>query len=120
MLIWELFFVDLGNYYSLRREHEKAVMYFQRALKLDRSYLSAWTLMGHEYMEMKKTPAAIQAYRRAIEVDGRDYRAWYGLGQTYEMLKQPQYALYYFKRAAALRYVTSYNTRNIVLGRSIC
>ncbi|KAJ1677643.1 anaphase-promoting complex component apc8 [Spiromyces aspiralis] len=78
-------------------------MYFQRALRLDRSYLSAWTLMGHEYMELKNTSAAIQAYRRAVEVDERDYRAWYGLGQTYEMLKQPQYAFYYFKRAVALR-----------------
>lgn len=37
----------------------QAVMYFRRALKLDRNYLSAWTLMGHEYVEMKNIPAAI-------------------------------------------------------------
>ena len=55
-----------GNYYSLRSQHEKAVLYFQRALKLNPNYLSAWTLMGHEYMELKNTPAAIQAYRHAI------------------------------------------------------
>jgi anaphase-promoting complex subunit 8 len=41
------------------------VLHFQRALKLDRNYLQAWTLMGHEYLEMKNTPAAIAAYRRA-------------------------------------------------------
>jgi len=39
------------------------VLYFQRALKLNPSYLSAWTLMGHEYTEVKNTSAAIQAYR---------------------------------------------------------
>lgn len=55
-----------GNYYSLRSQHEKAILYFQRALKLNPHYLSAWTLMGHEYMEMKNTSAAIQAYRQAI------------------------------------------------------
>ena len=55
-----------GNYYSLRGQHEKAVLYFQRALKLNPNYLSAWTLMGHEYMELKNTNAAIQAYRVAI------------------------------------------------------
>lgn len=33
--------------------------YFRRALKLSRHYLSAWTLMGHEYVEMKNPPAAI-------------------------------------------------------------
>ena len=43
------------DYYSLKSEHEKAVMYFRRALTLDRSFLSAWTLMGHEYVEMKNT-----------------------------------------------------------------
>ena len=56
----------IGNYYSLRRQHGKAVLYFQRALKLNPNYLSAWTLMGHEYMELKNTKAAIQSYRRAI------------------------------------------------------
>ena len=32
-------------------------------MKLNPRYLGAWTLMGHEYMEMKNTSAAIQAYR---------------------------------------------------------
>ena len=56
----------IGNYYSLRSLHEKAVLYFQRALKLNPSYLSAWTLMGHEFIELKNTNAAIQSYRHAI------------------------------------------------------
>ncbi|KAJ1963515.1 Anaphase-promoting complex subunit 8 [Dipsacomyces acuminosporus] len=93
----------IGNYYSLRREHEKAVGYFQRALQLDSNYLAAWTLMGHEYIEMKNTAAAVDAYRHAVDVDERDYRAWYGLGQTYEMLKMPHYAINYYTRATTLR-----------------
>lgn len=55
-----------GNYYSLRGQHERAVQYFQRAQKLNPHYLAGWTLMGHEYMEMKNTNAAIQCYRQAI------------------------------------------------------
>ena len=39
----------------------QAVTYFRRALKLSRQYLSAWTLMGHEYVEIKNPPAAIGA-----------------------------------------------------------
>ena len=42
------------------------MQYFQRALKLDPAYLSTWTLLGHEYIEMKNTAAAIEAYRRAV------------------------------------------------------
>ncbi len=34
-------------------------MWFKRALRLDRSFLAAWTLMGHEYIELKNTAAAI-------------------------------------------------------------
>ncbi|SCV73471.1 BQ2448_7397 [Microbotryum intermedium] len=120
----------VGNYYSLRREHEKAILYFRRALKLDRGYLSAWTLMGHEYVEIKNTNAAIASYRRAVgefasgwenvslckesltplycdgeqtDVNRKDYRAWYGLGQTYELLGEPYSAVNYYQKATALR-----------------
>jgi len=55
-----------GNHYSLRAEHDKAIKYFKRATDLDRTYLSAWMLIGHEYVEMKNSHAAIEAYRRAI------------------------------------------------------
>lgn len=58
--------ISLGNYYSLRADHQKAVMYFHRALKINPQYLSAWTLLGHEFMEMKNTNGAIHSYRQAI------------------------------------------------------
>jgi anaphase-promoting complex subunit 8 len=93
----------VGNYYSLKGAHDKAVLYFRRALKLNPAYLSAWTLMGHEYVEMKNLGAAVEAYRAAVALSPRDYRAWYGLGQTYELLGLPLYALHYYGRAAALR-----------------
>ena len=93
----------VGNYYSQRRQHDTAVAYFRRALRLDGSYLAAWTLMGHEYVEMRDTAAAVAAYRAAVALSPRDYRAWYGLGQTYELLGLPLYSLHYYERAAALR-----------------
>ncbi|XP_076898834.1 anaphase-promoting complex subunit 8-like [Bidens hawaiensis] len=93
----------IGNYYSLKGLHEKSVMYFKRALKLDKKYLSAWTLMGHEFLEMKNTPAAVDSYRRAVDINVCDYRAWYGLGQAYEMMGMPFYALHYFKKSVFLQ-----------------
>ncbi|EIN11305.1 TPR-like protein [Punctularia strigosozonata HHB-11173 SS5] len=98
----------VGNHYSLRGEHERAIKYFKRAVLLDRTYTSAWTLIGHEYVEMKNSHAAIESYRRAVETNRKDYRAWFGLGQAYELLNMHQYALYYFHRATALR---PYDTR---------
>lgn len=90
----------LGNYYSLRGEHEKAVLYFKRAIKLNSKFLSAWTLMGHEFLELKNTAAAIEAYRSAIDIDPHDFRAWYGLGQAYEIHSMYNYASHYYGNAA--------------------
>lgn len=55
-----------GNYFGLRNEHEKAIEYHQRAVRLDPSNTSAYILMGHEFMELKNTPAATLAYRQAL------------------------------------------------------
>jgi anaphase-promoting complex subunit 8 len=52
----------------LKSEHEKAVTHFRRALKINRNYLAAWTLLGHEYLELKNTHAAVEAYRRAVGI----------------------------------------------------
>ena len=89
---------------------------------LNREYLPAWTLMGHEFVELKNSHAAIEAYRKAVgnyqitttpqtlltgdtytDVNPKDYRAWYGLGQAYELLDMPMYAIEYYNRATALR-----------------
>lgn len=93
----------IGNFYALSGEHMRAILYYLRALKLEPSYIDAWTLIGHEYIQLKDAHHAIAAYRRAVDSDARAYRAWYGLGQAYELLYMPQYALYYYERAAELR-----------------
>ena len=54
-----------GNYYGIRGQHEKAVLYLQRALKINPNYSYAWTIMGHENIEMKNANAAIACYRKA-------------------------------------------------------
>jgi len=93
----------VGNYYGLRGDHERAVKYFRKALHLDRTYLPAFTLMGHEHIEMKRSEEAIESYRAGVELDRKDYRAWFGLGQAYELLSMHNYALHYYQRATALR-----------------
>ncbi|GMG19901.1 unnamed protein product [Ambrosiozyma monospora] len=93
----------IANYYSLKFDHQKAIMYFKRALSLNRNFLSAWTLMGHEFVELKNSHAAIESYRRAVDTNNKDFRAWYGLGQAYEVLDMHLYSLYYYQRACALK-----------------
>ncbi|KAI9490168.1 anaphase promoting complex subunit 8 [Zychaea mexicana] len=93
----------VANYHSATGEIAESVKYFKRALKLNRSYHLAWTLLGHDYIELKNTNAAIECYTRAIEINSRDYRAWYGIGQAHEMLGQPEHARRHYYEAAKLR-----------------
>lgn len=93
----------IGNYYSLRGDHEKGVLYFKQALRINPNYVAAWTLLGHEHVQLRNTNAAIESYRRATEINSSDYRAWYGLGQMYEILKMPFYSLNYFREAQKKR-----------------
>ncbi|SCW03878.1 LAFE_0H01024g1_1 [Lachancea fermentati] len=93
----------VANYYSAKQEHEKSIMYFRRALTLNKSCTSAWTLMGHEFVELKNSHAAIECYRRAVDINSRDFKAWYGLGQAYEVLDMHLYSLYYFQKACSLK-----------------
>ena len=95
--------VVVGNYYSLRGHHERAISSFQRALRVNKNFQSLWTLMGHEYVELRNTQSAVQCYRRAVEVSPTDFKAWYGLGQIYELLHLYQYALHYYKKATAIK-----------------
>ncbi|KZT28963.1 TPR-like protein [Neolentinus lepideus HHB14362 ss-1] len=93
----------IGNHFSSRNDHQRAIHYYMRATQLDRTYLEAWTLLGHEYIEEKNGHAAVAAYRAAADADRKDYRAWYGLAQAYELLGMYTYALYYYHRATALK-----------------
>ncbi|TGZ71219.1 hypothetical protein CRM22_002761 [Opisthorchis felineus] len=101
----------VGNFFSLRGQHDKAVLYFQRALKLKPSYSLVWTLIGHEYTELRNTKAAVHAYRQAIAHNRHEFRAWYGLGQMYEILDLPSFALHYYREA---QYLVPSDSRLIV------
>lgn len=36
----------VANYYSISNQHNMAIVYFQRALKINRNYPAAWILLG--------------------------------------------------------------------------
>lgn len=55
-----------GNFYSLRGNHDKAIAYFRRAIRLNEADHSAWILLGHEYLEKKNCCMALEAYIRGV------------------------------------------------------
>ena len=67
----------MGNCFSLQKEHDFAIRYFQRAVQVDPLFAYAYTLLGHEYVLVDELDKALAAFRNALRLDLRHYNAWY-------------------------------------------
>ncbi|RLN49470.1 hypothetical protein BBJ29_000100 [Phytophthora kernoviae] len=86
--------VVAGNCFSLQKEHDTALAFFQRV----RMYCSK-LVARHEYVANEDFEKAVNCYRHAIRTDPRHYNAWYGLGTIYYRQEKFEFAEYHFKRA---------------------
>lgn len=99
---WETCVVT-GNYFSLRGDRPRAITYFQRAIQMKPDFISAWALIGHEYIELRSFAQAINAYHKGISLDPTDCRAWFGLGQAFDFLKMYSFSVQHYMKAASLK-----------------
>ena len=67
----------VGNCFSLQKEHDTALKFFQRAIQVQPDLAYAYTLCGHEYSANDDFEKAMAFYRSAIRIDERHYNAWY-------------------------------------------
>ena len=47
-----------GNCFSLQKEHENAIKFFQRAAQVNPNFAYAYTLLGHEYITIEELDKA--------------------------------------------------------------
>lgn len=89
----------LGNSFSLQKEHETAIKYFERAVQVDEEFAYSYTLLGHELITTEDLDKAMSCFRTGLLKDPRHYNAWYGIGSIYA--KQERYGLAecHFKKA---------------------
>ena len=89
----------VGNCFSLQKDHEAAIKFFQRAFQLDPHFTYAYTLIGHEYVSNDQFEKAVDCFRKAIRIDARHYPAWSGLAFVYFREEKFDLAEYHFKYA---------------------
>jgi len=58
--------VAVGNSFSMQKEYEAAIKFFNRAIQINPHYPYAHVLVGHEYFAMDKFDKAKQCYQRAL------------------------------------------------------
>lgn len=64
----------VGNCFSLEKKHEQAVEALERAIRLDSSFGYAYSLLGHELIDLNEPAKASQSFRKAIVHSPNDYR----------------------------------------------
>lgn len=80
----------VGNCFSLQRDHDVAIKFFNKALATSpEPNAYPYTLLGHEYMMKEQFDDALTSYRQALVIDERHYNAIYGIGQV--LLKQEKF-----------------------------
>lgn len=88
-----------GNCYSLQKEHESAIKYLERAIKVDPNFAYAHTLLGHELISAERLDQAMTCFRNAVRLDPRHWNAWCGLGCIYYKNELYINAELYYKKA---------------------
>ena len=97
----------IGNCFSLQKETDTAIKYFERALQMCPNFTYAHTLCGHEMFANDDLDKATTAYSTALRCDDRHYSAWYGLGTIYERQERYELAEYHFRKALAVNPMSS-------------
>jgi tetratricopeptide (TPR) repeat protein len=91
-----------GNCFSLQKEHENAIKFFQRAAQVNPSFAYAYTLLGHEYITIEELDKALSCFRTAVRIDPRHYNAWYGIGLVFYKQERFQLAEIYYRKAVEI------------------
>ena len=81
----------VGNCFSLHKEHDAAIKFFQRATQINSNFVYAYNLLGHEYFLIEEMEKGLSCFRKAIFLDPRHYNAWYGISMIH--LKQEKFYL---------------------------
>ncbi|SNX85567.1 related to nuclear protein bimA [Melanopsichium pennsylvanicum] len=84
--------IVIGNAFSLQKEHQTALVCFQRAAAAAPEYAYAYTLAGHEAHDLGLHDEAIAYFRSAIRCDRRHWNAWAGLGRVYLGIGEHEHA----------------------------
>jgi anaphase-promoting complex subunit 3 len=92
----------VGNCFSLQRDHESAIKFFERACQVDSMFAYAHTLLGHEYLAVDNAAKALACFRNALKANSRHYNAWYGIGMVYYKQEKYKLAEFHFSRSLAI------------------
>lgn len=95
----EIDYLILGNNYFGKNEYQKAIESYQKAIKINSEYSSAYYNLGIVYPKIKEYSKSIESYEKAIELNLEDSNGYYNLGIVYTKIEQYEKAIESFNKA---------------------
>jgi tetratricopeptide (TPR) repeat protein len=95
-------YVDAVMFRELN-ENEKAVEKLDAALKLNKRFSLAYSLLGETYQQLQDYEKSAASYEKAIELNPWSFKDYLSLGQVYDLTKKPQQALKAYAKASELK-----------------
>ena len=93
---------DLGNAWSGKGNYEKAIHFYEAALKIDPATVSALIGLGDVYFEIGAYDKTVSLYDKVLLLSPTDRNSYYQRGRAYRRLRMYDKALKDFRRAIAL------------------
>ena len=91
-----------GMDYDRKKNYEKALEAFRRAVELDPSRGAGWYNIGWLYMQRNKPQAAREPFQKAVELLPRDADSRFQLGLSYLSCGRPRRAIAHIEKALML------------------
>jgi tetratricopeptide (TPR) repeat protein len=98
---------NLGEAYRGKKDYDRAVAFYKRALEENPRYAYAHRGLGLTSLDMGDPGAAVSALEKAVEYAPDFMAAQYDLGRAYAALYEPQKAIAAFKKVIATQPTSS-------------
>ena len=93
----------LGNICYEKKEYQKAIEYYEKALEIKPDKHEALNNMGVAYRNMGNHEKAIESYKKALEIKPDKHEALYNMGNTYDDLGNHEKAIESYKKALEIK-----------------
>ena len=112
-------FCNLGVAWYEKGDYEKAIKYYENAVRLNPDYAAAFNNLGVAYAKQGKFNLAMEYYRKATNINHNYAVAFNNIGVTFYKLSYLQKAVEYFEKAieADAKYDRAYDYKVVTLMR---
>lgn len=90
---------NLGTYYYSKKEYDKAIFLYTRAIELDSNYSDAYDHRGIAFRDRNMFLTALADFNKAIELNNKNPMYWNNKGYTFQGMGLIDSAIVYYREA---------------------